>query len=260
MLSMLKTRFGVPGVIAAIALVFAMIGGAVAASGPSAGSSKARHHSARGLTKSQVIALIKKSEAAEPPGPQGLKGDTGAKGDQGLPGKDGTFSTKPLPAGQSLSGVWATSGGKGVNSDATEKLLDISQAAISFPIRVSPSPIALYEKELEFGAENFTLGIRLEDEGTSFWELSVPDPEELEKAQEAFEEACPGSASDPQAGAGFLCIYPDQSRAIGDTIDPSEIVGTHPQLVEPANPFGITVPFRVDEESALRGSWAVTGG
>ena len=46
MLSMLQNRFGVPGVIAVIALVFAMVGGALAAGGPLAGSSKAHSRAA----------------------------------------------------------------------------------------------------------------------------------------------------------------------------------------------------------------------
>jgi hypothetical protein len=260
MLSMLQNRFGVPGVIATIALVFAMVGGALAAGGPLAGSSKAHHPS--GLTKSQVIALIKKLGTSGPQGPtgaQGLKGDpgsqgvSGAPGTPGAPGKDGTFSTEPLPSEQSLFGTWATSGGVDTNGATTFK--DVSQAAISFPIQVSPVPIALYQGEIL----GFTVGTVLEDEAITLWKVPTFDQQGLEEGQEAFEEDCPGSAATPQAAPGFLCIYVDQGRALGEVGGPDQVSTTHPALLEPTNPFGIVVPFEIEEEeAALRGSWAVT--
>jgi len=79
------------------------------------------------------------------------------------------------------------------------------------------------------------------------------------KAKKAFEEDCPGSATAPEAAPGFLCIYVDQSRALGEVGGPDQVSTTHPTLLEPANPFGLVVPFEIeDEESSLRGSWAVT--
>jgi hypothetical protein len=254
MLSTFQTRFGVPGIIAVIALVFATVGGAFAASGPLASSSKA-HHS-KGLTKGQVIALIKKLGTSGPAGPtgaQGPKGDPGPQGAPGTPGKDGTFGTKPLPSKQSLSGTWATSGGVDTNGATTFK--DVSQAAISFSTRVSPTPIALYETK--FGP--FSVGVVLEDESAPLWKVPTLDQQGVEEGHKAFEEDCPGSASAPQAAPGFLCIYPDQSRALGQVGGPDQVSTTHPALLEPANSFGLVVPFEIeDEEAALRGSWAVT--
>jgi len=183
MLSTLQNRFGVPGVIAVIALVFAMVGGALAASGPLAGSSKAHHP--RGLTKGQVIALIKKLGGSGPPGSAGAQGPKGDQGPQGVPGapgapgKDGTFSTGPLPSKQSLSGTWGTSGGVDTNGATTFK--DVSQAAISFPARVSPAPTALYE----VGFFGFTVGAVLEDEATSLWKVPTLDQQGLEEGKKS---------------------------------------------------------------------------
>jgi hypothetical protein len=261
MRSKFQTRFGVPGVIAVVALVFATVGGAFAASGPLAGSSKARHDQSGGVTKGQVIALIKKFEAVEPTGPvgpQGPKGDTGPKGDQGprgVAGENGAFSTEPLASEQSLSGTWATSGGLGIQTPVSGEEVhadhNISQAAISFPIRVSPPPIALYEAN--FGE---TIGVELENEGASPYELTGT----LEEAHQAFVKACPGSAANPEATPGFLCIYVDRNRATGNAIEPAQVANETPKLLEAASPFGIVVPFKMDVESALRGSWAVTAG
>jgi collagen triple helix repeat protein len=251
MISRFQGRFGIPGVIAVTALVFAMFGGAYAMSG---GQKKA--------ATSKVLRGPRGRRGPRgkpgPTGPQGLvgaSGKDGAPGPAGSPGKPGTFSTEPLPTGQSLSGMWATSGGLGiqtpVSGQETMSRHDISQAAISFPIRVTPAPIALYEQELG----GFRLGVHLEDEAASLYEFSG----NLEEAQEKFLAACPGSAANPQAKSGFLCIYVDQGSAVGTTIQPSQVAGETPKLLEAANTFGVTVPFRMDEETALRGSWAVTG-
>jgi hypothetical protein len=85
MLSLLKNRFGVPGVIAVVALVFAMLGGAYAAtSSPRQSHKKAE----KGLTKAQVLALIKSH-----PGPAGAQGAAGANGKDGANGQNGGAGT-----------------------------------------------------------------------------------------------------------------------------------------------------------------------
>ena len=83
MFSTLRNRFGIPGVISVIALVFAMFGGAYAASNSSSGG------------KATASAKAKKG----PRGPKGPKGDIGPAGPIGLTGpagangKDGTNGT-----------------------------------------------------------------------------------------------------------------------------------------------------------------------
>src|SRR4051794_13200366 len=91
MFSTLRNRFGIPGVISVIALVFAMLGGAYAASNSSGGG------------KAAASAKAKKG----PRGPKGPKGDTGpagpagpagpvgAKGDAGAAGTNGTNGVSP---------------------------------------------------------------------------------------------------------------------------------------------------------------------
>jgi hypothetical protein len=69
----LKDRLGVPGVIAVVALVFAMAGGAWAASGK--------------LTSTQKKEVKKIAKSVAKPGPQGPQGQGGS---QGSAGKDGT--------------------------------------------------------------------------------------------------------------------------------------------------------------------------
>lgn len=88
MFTRLRSNFGVPGVIAVFALVFAMFGGAYAASGGLTGKQKKE---VKGIAKQ----FAGKQGAPGATGPAGLagsagpKGDTGATGQAGQPGEDG---------------------------------------------------------------------------------------------------------------------------------------------------------------------------
>jgi hypothetical protein len=127
MLSSLRTRFGIPGVISVIALVFAMLGGAYAASNNSgAGKATASAKGPRGPRGKTGPA-----GPAGPAGPQGsagAKGDTGAKGDKGDPGNNGTGvtnSAEPKGANCTEGGTkfvgtattYACTGAKGTNGN-----------------------------------------------------------------------------------------------------------------------------------------------
>lgn len=240
-----RNRFGIPGVISVIALVFAMLGGAYAASGPAGPGGGATASATKGPPgkrgpkgpRGKTGATGQQGPAGQQgsAGPPGAKGDSGAAGKDGIDGVDGTFSTEPLPEGESLTGAWGTSGGEG----GTEQ--DISLVPISFPIEVSPPPLALYQFEFSPGE---SAGIELLDGSVAFYEAGDP---------EAFEDACPGSAESPEATSGFLCIY--QGATTGTVANPFGN-GT---LSESANSFGLVVPFKMNTGSSSRGSWAVTG-
>lgn len=184
-MSILKTRFGIPGAISVLALVFAMLGGAYAAS--DAGHS--------GNFASEAKKKVKKG----PTGPRGATGPTGAAGAQGLPGANGsdgaqgpagpvgptgdegpqgpkgaTGDTGPagplvetLPSGKTMTGAWSV--------DTEEEKL----VTLSYPFKLA-APVA-------------TGDVVLEEEGGG------------ETAN------CPGTAGDPKAASGKLCIYVQMS-------------------------------------------------
>jgi hypothetical protein len=313
MFSTLRTRFGIPGVISVIALVFAMLGGAYAANNTSGGG------------KATASARAKKGPRgpkgpkgdtgpAGPAGPQGPKGDTGAAGSNGGAGKDGTsvtakaitggvcgagvsgfeyasasgtntvcngkngtFSTAPLPAGQSLTGVWSVTGDgdeKVETGQTPQNVSDFDFATISFPIRVSPAPTAVLGVE---GIAGATFGVMFEEGTTKYYgpysseaELINIGEEEGEEAffvaveeeKKAYKEICPGNFNEPQAAAGYLCLYSGERQGLFR--NPVDAVGSPPSTVKPkseaAHEFGVTVPFRaLNNDFYLRGSWAVTG-
>ncbi len=86
----LRNRFGIPGVISVIALVFAMLGGAYAASNSSGGG------------KATASAKAKKGPrgpkgATGPAGPAGPQGPAGANGKDGANGSNGLQGSQGLP-------------------------------------------------------------------------------------------------------------------------------------------------------------------
>jgi len=252
MFSTLRNRFGIPGVISVIALVFALIGGAWAASG-SGGHGKATASAgkrgprgprgpagpagAQGPAGPQGAAGANgKDGGAGAQGPTGPTGATGEKGANGLKGSSGatgptgpTGDTGPegspwtdggtLPSGETEAGVWAA-----YESKAEFELF----APISFPI-----PLAAPSEE-----------------------AYVLAPGEIEKEEgPGFEAGCTGSVENPTAPAGVLCAYiaeEENAYTFGFTVFKGEIgyqrSGT---LVRPQ--------VKTNGQTAyINGSWAVT--
>jgi hypothetical protein len=269
MFSVFKNRFGVPGIVSVVALVFAMVGGAYAASGGLSGKQKKEVKSiAKSFQGTGPAGANGTNGANGAPGAKGEKGDAGNAGGagaagtsatttsfggeqhgckeggievktaspaayvcNGVKGTNGTFGTEPLLQGQSLMGTWATSGGP---TSADEENGDYSMVPISFPIAVSPVPTALVQLE-----SASPLGIKVESEN---WGLEAE-----------FAEHCPGTVAAPEAEPGFLCVYKSTAPS-GANLDTA-----NKPLFEAAHEFGIVLPFRLTEEGAFaKGSWAVT--
>lgn len=98
MFSTLRTRFGIPGVISVIALVFAMLGGAYAASDSSDGGKATASAKAKRGPKGPKGP----KGATGPAGPAGPQGPAGANGKDGSNGANGTNGTSGAP-GKSVS-------------------------------------------------------------------------------------------------------------------------------------------------------------
>jgi hypothetical protein len=97
MFSTLRTRFGIPGVISVMALVFAMFGGAYAASNSSDGGK------ATASVKAKKGPRGPKGPKGDP-GPAGPQGPAGANGKDGVNGSNGSNGSNGAPgaAGQSV--------------------------------------------------------------------------------------------------------------------------------------------------------------
>ncbi|MGN6815230.1 MAG: hypothetical protein ACTHK3_04005 [Solirubrobacterales bacterium] len=265
MLSRIHNKLGTAGLVVAIVALVAALGGAAFAAVPGLNSKQkkevkkiAKSYQGKGPTGPQGPAgsagaagakgATGPAGAAGTTGPAGPTGPTGATGATGATGENGTFSTEPLPSGQTLTGAWSASGSKNTTS----------MGAISFPVRVSPAPTAVIENKF---AEAFRLGYVLED-GQAKLLGPKASPEEFEseqeviEAEEAFLEACPGNADTPKASAGFLCIYPKRFSTV---LPPKESTCGAQSCTEAADEFGIVLTYKFTaENSYASGSWAVT--
>jgi len=252
MFSPLRNRFGIPGVISIIALVFAMAGGAFAANSLNSGGSKATASASgkrgprgpRGPRGKQGPAGP--AGLAGPQGPAGAKGDTGATGAKGADGAVGpegktgatgaTGATGPagaggpagptgpagqsgftetLPTGKTEKGAWSGKTGSDL----------FGGDAISFPI---PLTAPILAANVHIVAKNATGGT----------------------------ECASGTAADPKAAAGHLCVYigaAEGPATINSIKDPS--AGN----TAGAGISGAIVTTSGDEPNeVIWGTWAVT--
>ena len=277
----LRNRFGIPGMIAVIALVFAMLGGAYAASNGSSG---------KGATASA------KKSLKGPRGPRGPKGATGAAGPAGSAGAKGSTGAAGA-AGQ--DGGPGTAGQDGANV-----------ASISFEGTEEPEEEPCEERGgVEFKSAGSTTYACNGADGspwaaggtlpsgsteTGFWSTwftpleteAVVETESgktkakvipangggvyptfsfnvpLEAAPQVAlvppapepnpqPENCPGTSEEPQAASGWLCVYAD---ALGNVSVP----GTFGFARKVGGILFVT-PTELGAEVFAFGTWAVTG-
>jgi hypothetical protein len=230
MFSKLQDRLGTAGlVIAVVALIAALTGTAFAAVG------------LNGKQKKEVKKIAKQFVGkpgpagpvgpAGPAGPAGPTGSTGPTGQQGTTGPAGPFVSQ-VPAGKTLKGVWS---GAATGGESAELI------PISFAFPVSPAPTAIFIKAAGDAA------IRIFNTGFP------ADPTEAFLTEEELEELCPGTADEPLAEPGYVCIYADKEdemeynsgRLFAGWGTPTE--------------YGVSVPVSTGLDSgAIEGTWAVT--
>ena len=227
MLTRIHQKLGTTGfVIAIVALITALGGTALAASGALSGKQK------------KEVEKIAKKFAGKPgpagatgpagtPGTNGTNGKDGApgkegpEGKQGLPGQDGTTGfTKTLPEGKTETGHWSAASPNGTRT----------VAAISFNI---PLAKALGENEVHYIGQT--------GNGTT----------------------CPGTEEEPEAEPGNFCVYSGFTSGIeGAIIVPSfaYFQGGHPSpgAFESGAMLFLLPTAETEEERFGDGTWAVT--
>ncbi|HEY0390452.1 MAG TPA: hypothetical protein VGC63_01950 [Solirubrobacterales bacterium] len=283
MFSTLRNRFGIPGVISVIALVFAMFGGAYAASNSSGGGKATASAKAKKGPRGPKGA----TGPAGPVGPAGPQGAAGAKGDAGANGSNGTNGSPGSPGapGQSVT---------------TTEILPLEECGDQSGVMLHS---ASGENEVCNGADGedgedgspWTAGGTLPTGATETgtWNLSaIPAQEEpslgavfvpisfpiplgatLDTAHTVFvpeggsDANCTGSFASPTAPSGYLCVYTVQMKNSA----PAQVGGS--SFIAFPDGFGTTGttgtnllinviddPNTPGEDSASAlGTWAVTG-
>ena len=216
-------------VVASVALVLVVSGGAIAAVSRSSSQIVACvHHRGGGLYIAQKCARHDarlRWSATGPPGPRGPQGLQGAHGTQGIQrtqgiqGQAGPFPTT-LPAGATITGTFAVAGG---NSGGTGT--DWGYATISFPYPLATAPTPHYLP------------------------LAAPPT-----------AACPGSVGNPTATSGNLCVYEGVLEGSGTPQICTPLINSSAGCPDQASRTGAIV--RVLESGSRwvhAGAWAVTG-
>lgn len=191
MFSRFRARFGTPGVvIAVIALVFAMAGGAYAAGGGLSGKQKKEVEKiAKKVSKPGPAGKQGPAGPAGPAGAAGAKGDAGAKGEKGEKGDKGD------------------KGEKGERGEKGEEGPEGPEGAEGSPW---PGGGILASKATEVGS----WGTLVEATGLAItpltFSIQLPGPIDETKVHviEGTPNAnCPGSSKEPKALPGHLCVY-----------------------------------------------------
>ena len=256
MLERLRTQIGTAGlVVAIVALVAALGGGAYAASNNGAGKATASAKAKQG--KQGKPGKTGPAGPQGPAGPAGAQGPAGPKGDTGAPGANGTNGTNgtdgvegpegspwtaggTLPPGATETGTW-TLGFITEGSKPTGPFSDGIRVPISFTI---PLAEPLVEGQVHY--------------------IKANGKEYILNASEEFEEIvsadCHGSAENPTADPGNLCVYTGE---LSNAVLLSQLIhnpaGGGP-FVGGASTAGAYLSVAVSSANASgSGTWAVTG-
>ena len=254
MFSPLRNRFGIPGVISVIALVFAMMGGAYAATntgGKATASAKAKKGPRGPKGPAGPAGAV---GPAGPAGPAGAKGDTGPKGDKGDKGDTGPKGEKgekgpkgdkgaqgepwtaggTLPGGKTETGAWAFGD---LTADSAVGLTGFYRVPISF---------------------NIQLADELEEAHVHYVNVAGKEIEDLTGTESAATSTvCTGNAAKPTAAAGHLCIY--EGALEHGVVAPSSIQKLDANAEGGASTTGVAVGvFKTTAGARGWGAWAVT--
>jgi Collagen triple helix repeat (20 copies) len=270
MFSTLRTRFGIPGVISVVALVFAMLGGAYAASSNSGGKATASKAGKRGPRGPKG--------ATGPAGPAGPQGSAGAKGDAGASGKDGAPGANGSPGAP----------GKNVAVSATAP--GCAEGGITVGVAGEPATnqevcngeegaagVIHPGETLQSGASEtgtWAWFWPVEEAATAYTQISFPIPlaVALDAGHVVYVDPfnnpdpthCAGSASSPSAAEGYLCVYQKGSiggefKLIGDPSTQNFASGDpEPGASVAGAVLGLAVEVGFASGKAY-GTWAVTG-
>jgi hypothetical protein len=252
MFSTLRTRFGIPGVISVIALVFAMLGGAYAANNSSGGGKATASAKAKKGPRGPKGA----TGPAGPQGPAGLagaKGDTGAQGAQGTPGapgKDGEDG-KSVTIEEEADGC--AEGGISVEAEGSGDASEVCNGEIGPEGSPWTKLGVLPPEQSEVGTWGTPVGAAEFAPAPISFNIPLAAAIAGANAHIAPNANCPGTAAEPKAAAGHFCLYVSEKPP-----GISELTILSPGSEEGVGKAGAFVMVEGTPSSYARGSWAVT--
>ena len=282
MFSTLRNRFGIPGVISVIALVFAMFGGAYAASNSSGGGKATASAKAKKGPRGPKGATGPAGPVG-PQGPAGQQGAAGPKGDAGAAGANGSngigVTTKTFSG---TKGACDEGGIEVASASPTVNVCNGLEGQQGDPGEPWTAGGVLPPAATETGAYVIT-----SESGTGtlsgYAEASIsfpiPLPEALDSAHTILvpvpqvnppppvDPNCdnaehPGAAepANPEADPGYLCVFVGRAIEMGESIPLEEFVFLTPSAGgEGAGVSGVTLlQLPLAPGAYNEGTWAVT--
>jgi len=269
MVSMLRRNLNAPTAIAVIALVFAMVGGAVAATGGSGGGKATASADGKRGPRGPKGARGPAGPAG-PVGPQGAPGAPGAPGSKGDPGTPGISPVGAAFAGNQkgcqeggveFKGTNTTVACNGVDGeDGEDGETGFTEVLPEGKTETGAWSVLVNEGEVGSAPVSFNIPL-----------LDPPDPVLVKKGENGTANGCPGLVGGtPQADPGKLCVY--VHSVVGKLIDDpnedppiSELSFANPTVqfglgAEGAAASGVLIQTSPCETAPclVWGTWAVT--
>ncbi len=256
MLSYIRRHASFAHVIAVLALVFAMTGGAYAA--------KKYLITSTSQIKPSVLKMLQGKAgpvgapgAAGPQGPAGPAG-TGAKGESGAAGKNGENGGLGPRGATGLGGATGpagTTGPEGVCSKSNCTLPSGATETGSWSVSLYNLPTG---KSAPFVAISFPVPVKKAVLGRAFY-FNAQETEELDEGKTVGTSGCKGTLAAPEAPSETLCVYTesenDEFVSFTNFLGPGPVGGGY-------GTSGTFMFFKTSGEPAQlqeRGAWAVTG-
>jgi hypothetical protein len=249
MLSAIRSRITYVNVVATLVLVFTMTGGAYAAKKYLITSTKQISPSV--LKALQGKAGLAGANGAQGPagvaGPQGPAGAAGSRGETGSAGKEGSQGKEGKEGLQGKEGKSGKEGKEGSPWTAGGTLPSGSTEAGAWEMPNSASKGS--------AALSFTIPLAAQIEATNALYLKEGFPSGA-TAEEI--EECPGSAKEPKAKKGFLCVYTGWGEFIGGVTQVQKAASNAGGASTAGAILVTTGAVEGELRGIVTGTWAVT--
>lgn len=289
MFSRIRRHLSPATVVAFLALIFAMTGGAFAAAGGSGGNSPAKA-TVRGSVASDqthapahAVAARSKAKPKAKTGPRGPAGPKGATGATGATGPAGAAGTAGAQGPQGPQGPQGSTGNNGSNGEkgATGATGSPWPGGGTLPSKQTlRGNWLIYARAggVEPLVENVSFGLALSKAPAVHWimkngeEAGVEEVSGVLKQKNQTSTACTGEVSNPTAEPGNLCLYTNEeshlytneATLVGFFKWPWPVTALQINRGSPepnvATPYGFDVQAIAEGEgtTVVGGSWAVT--